>query len=594
MSVKRSTLQGDRRIRSLAKQAIALVTSDKVLWSFVAVLGVLWLIAPFFVAIDGGDGSYHRIWIGQFAKVLNSGSLIPRWLPDSFAGLGAPTFYFYCPVAYYLTSLFSAVVPTATVDTVYFCVSLIVTVASIVSFWYLGKEFSTDERSIWLAAAIYGLAPIRFYDIYIMNTFSAHAAFAIVPLIVGTLTRMVRGRRTAQMFFLLSVGWALLLLTNVPLSIMTAMLCSAYLLALLRRDRVRYFLLAISAVAVGSGISLYHYLPVLHFQKFARLQYLWRDTYSAFKQNFFIENLLKGRDLTVTGISVFDALGTLAVIFLWLWARRQARHDTNTDPYRLLGASAIIGVLILYLNTPFISQWVWYTIPFFKLIQWNFRFEICELFIGCFVLVLWSRSKRVLWLKLAFFFWLFTGTILAGMNILHLRVNPKVPIFSQYEPPEYATIYSYRNPYDVINFCSDHKNDSLVFVEGLTVPERIQLLSRKPEEIVWRVTLSQPRRILLHLFYWPQWHLRVNGTLIHGFPSPDGRYTAVLPSGSYEARLTLDRHPSEIAGLEASGISLILLFGITLTLVIYQRRKERLHGQLPFAEATLPPTRDKP
>jgi hypothetical protein len=45
------------------------------------------------------------VWSEQFTQALLHGNLYPRWLPNSYDGLGAPVFYFYPPGAFYLTAL---------------------------------------------------------------------------------------------------------------------------------------------------------------------------------------------------------------------------------------------------------------------------------------------------------------------------------------------------------------------------------------------------------------------------------------------------------------------------------------------------------
>ena len=46
------------------------------------------------------------VWSDQFTALLKDGTLYPRWLPSSYDGLGAPIFYFYPPLAFYVTGFF--------------------------------------------------------------------------------------------------------------------------------------------------------------------------------------------------------------------------------------------------------------------------------------------------------------------------------------------------------------------------------------------------------------------------------------------------------------------------------------------------------
>src|ERR1700719_3063107 len=59
---------------------------------------------------DHGD-LIHLFWAKHFSDQLREGNLFPQWLLHMNSGLGSPTFYFYGPVSYYLTSIFFLVLP---------------------------------------------------------------------------------------------------------------------------------------------------------------------------------------------------------------------------------------------------------------------------------------------------------------------------------------------------------------------------------------------------------------------------------------------------------------------------------------------------
>ena len=52
---------------------------------------------------------YNLLWTAHFGREMAAGHLYERWLPDSFEGLGSPTFYFYPPFAYWIGGGFRAV-----------------------------------------------------------------------------------------------------------------------------------------------------------------------------------------------------------------------------------------------------------------------------------------------------------------------------------------------------------------------------------------------------------------------------------------------------------------------------------------------------
>lgn len=56
--------------------------------------------------VPGYDILIHLRWADQFYTALQEGKWLPRWVPASFNGLGDPTFFYYQPLFYYVSSVF--------------------------------------------------------------------------------------------------------------------------------------------------------------------------------------------------------------------------------------------------------------------------------------------------------------------------------------------------------------------------------------------------------------------------------------------------------------------------------------------------------
>jgi len=52
-------------------------------------------------------------WASQFADQFRAGILYPRWMPDSFDGLGSPAFYFYPPLPFWIDAVVSVITANA-------------------------------------------------------------------------------------------------------------------------------------------------------------------------------------------------------------------------------------------------------------------------------------------------------------------------------------------------------------------------------------------------------------------------------------------------------------------------------------------------
>ena len=79
--------------------------------AFVVVAVAILLFAPSLVigTLTSHDSWLIGSWATQFSSLFRAGVLYPRWLPQSFDNLGAPTFYYTPPLAYWLDALVSAI-----------------------------------------------------------------------------------------------------------------------------------------------------------------------------------------------------------------------------------------------------------------------------------------------------------------------------------------------------------------------------------------------------------------------------------------------------------------------------------------------------
>src|ERR1700738_1548592 len=113
------------------------------------------MASPFFVHRGPGGASLwmisthdmvqHLAVMKDFDRVLKSGTLYPRWLPDINNGYGIPWMNFYPPGFYYLASLVNAVL-NDWVRTL-FAISALGFAASGLAFYWLARTFYSRTAS---------------------------------------------------------------------------------------------------------------------------------------------------------------------------------------------------------------------------------------------------------------------------------------------------------------------------------------------------------------------------------------------------------------------------------------------------------------
>lgn len=239
------------------------------LWLF-ALAGAI--LVPSFLWGPGNSDSriYNAIWTEQIGTAFAHGEIYPRWLPDSFEGLGSPTFYFYPPRAFFLSGAFGAFGMGA---------DLAINIAALLALFASGSAMWAwlsfhGARSL-LGASLYMLAPYHLTDFYARGALAEFAAFAWLPLI-GLGIEALPKRWAAV---LLGVSVAGLIMTHLPSAVLAALFL-ALPLAVLKWRRDRSALLpGLMAVALGLGLAAVYLLPALTLQRYVSAELLWTEYY---------------------------------------------------------------------------------------------------------------------------------------------------------------------------------------------------------------------------------------------------------------------------------------------------------------------------
>ncbi|MDP9421416.1 MAG: 6-pyruvoyl-tetrahydropterin synthase-related protein [Pseudomonadota bacterium] len=284
-----------------------------------------------------------HVWAAQFTVLLGDGTLYPRWLPWSHDGLGSPVFYYYPPLAFYVTGLFG-LAGLSTYGSILAAFALAFLVSGIGAYqWLLGRS-----RFPLLGALFFALGPYHWYDFYMRGALAESIAIALLPLLALGLRRVAEGRS----WIFAAVAYAAMIASHLPL----ALLASLFFIvpyALLHRRRLAGFA---KCCSVGIGLAAIYLLPAIALEPYRDGAQLWamphlRPTYwSIFVadwSNFFVRHTyITIATLLVPALIVafgtrdrwaFYALGILALaagIIPFVWSLPLLR-DVQF-PYRVL------------------------------------------------------------------------------------------------------------------------------------------------------------------------------------------------------------------------------------------------------------------
>lgn len=214
--------------------------------------------------------SFNYIWTSQFGAAMQQGDLYPRWLPDSFEGLGSPAFFFYPPLAYWLTGGLDAL-GLSTLQAINMGAFLLLAASGITMHMWLSHRGTHPL----VGSLIYMLLPYHQLDFWVRGALAEFAAFVWIPLIALAIDRLPHRRG----MLLLALSYAGLLITHLPTAMLAGFFLIAPLVAVRAWSNRTVLLPAASAGAFATALAGFYLVPALTLQGAISSQMLWTPGY---------------------------------------------------------------------------------------------------------------------------------------------------------------------------------------------------------------------------------------------------------------------------------------------------------------------------
>lgn len=559
---------------------------------------------------SGHDFEFHfNSWV-EVAEHWRQGTFYPHWATLAHFGYGGARFVFYPPFSWILGALLGIVLPWKFVPAAY--IWIVLALAGCSMFLLARKWFS--YRNAIFVAVLYAANPYNLVIVYWRSALAELMAAIFLPLLLLLILRAAKDSRKAlvPLSLLLAAGW----LTNVPSAVM--MNYSVAILAVViafRRRSFCVFAIMAAAVVLGAMLAGFYLVPVFHEQSWVNISqvlapgvrpvdnFLFTNTTDADHNHF---------NLLISIVAVFQ----IALLGMALWGSRrvsvgggwQKKHapsrsatmkdqrasipgslpttnlpslpTTNdqrpTTLFSLLLVWSIVCALLmvrptlpfwLYLPELRFVQlpWRWLlclNVPFalaiaFGFRRWWLRAIVCAAALAT-VLVVWHRVQ-VPW-------WDNAGDIQEMLdNQQDGTGNEGV---DEYVP---ATADSY----DI-----DH-NAPLVRFEG-NAAVRIDIQQWLAERRRLTVDASAAGNLVLKLFNYPSWKVRVNGNLVKaGTTALTGQMTIPIPAGQSDVQINFVQGRDRMLGMVCSAFSFIVL--LICSIFFHRRTGVLAHSSPPVA-----------
>jgi len=535
-----------------------------------AIFAALLLLPSLLLGVNQTDSSaYNYVWAKQFAGLTRSGQVYPRWLPDSFGGLGSPAFVFYPPLAFFLDAL----VNIFTLDAM--PVSYRLALTSTLLLWLSGAAMQAWLRGAvrpavaFAAALAYMAAPFHMTDHYWRGAFAEFSFFAVLPflpLAIRIAAREWRGIAGVALSF------ALLILAHLPTALLTAItvLPIYTLYAAARQGRLRPAILALLrcgvGVALGLGLAAIYLVPALTLQGSIASQYLW-DRYHSPEPWLLLHVAQWPSPQFMAMLASFAA--AVAVLSAGVLGLTRPALDPRRPDAIVWAAIGLVCILLMAGVVPHF----WTAVPFVAKVQFPWRLLAVAEFaaVTAFAMAAGQMSRR----RMAVLSLVALVAALPGLALLTGHSVRKIvgtqaywekfqrgagahmPDASEYLPagfpPAFVDTVAGSGPWTLPAPGSASCEPAASLCRAATLDAAGTTLVRVDARVPTTVTVSR--------FYFPDWRAQAagGGSLPLRLGPPYQFLQFAAPAGASEILLYVGRTPAEQWGLACSTVSLVTL-----------------------------------
>jgi hypothetical protein len=508
---------------------------------------------------------YNVNWGEQFPALMREGTLYPRWLPQSWDGLGSPTFYFYSPLFYIVAGVFHTLSggmlggasAMALASAFFLCISGLT-----MRFWLV--TFAAP-RVATLGGVAYLLAPYHLHDIYNRGSLAEATTYAALPLILLALKRISDGR--SIYVSLLAGSYGVLIFGHLPEALLaTVTLIPAYTLWLaIGRDGInwRFLLQALCGGLLGLCLSSVFLLPAIGLMPYALIEQLSSPYFSPESWFFFWgpNSLFSGGLLDFVILTMALSLAYLLLAAAAWWCNRGNREILFWSGLGLLCFLMVSGLM------PFVWQ-----LPGLHQVQFPSRMLPIMEVSTITVLALAYRNMRM-GIAVPGQIALLIGSIICVMMITDRMkeiathgAKYRREILADYrDAPEYLPkgfavaidAFDRADPAHTklpdVPIISKSKPDVII--------KSVSLLSDSGLEV--QLEAPSDAKIIARRFYFPNWKVIELGTgqTVAVEPNAQQLVSWIAPAGEHRYRLMIGAAPFERLGWMLSGLALALILG---------------------------------
>ncbi len=538
---------------------------------------------------------WHILWLQEFIREVNEGFLYPRWLAHSNYLYGSPTFVFYPPFCFYVGVLVQKI----------FAFSIYQTITALFTIGTFASGLSTyfaAQRLMGKAAALGGAimvitAPFVTLDIYFRASLAELFSLIWLPILLLNVDNV----HTRSGKNILALGFCMLALTHIPCLMIYTLVwltrlgyCTARTAngAGRLKENLLYALL-------GLGCASFFLLPVLAERSLVNIaaildRYPWEANllFSPNYRGFF----------PIADIAI-KSCGTAALLYAATFSAVRSKK-TSSDALKESTYWLALNFLTFFLMSD-ASGWLWHHIKIIQYLQFPWRLMTVNLFSTAMLFTVCLRELPSASLKK--FMKVLLGTLLVFLVAQYLSSDYfltkyrsgldkpeaymvmdsdvlRVAEFARYEMPKlllspdgYRGVPEYT---PVVNVAASGANRRLAYpIRGkqlLTYIDGAGTVSVTTlKSYLHEFSTDAPEHITFKMrtYYYPAWHLYMDGKAVELKVANDGELLITAPSGKHRFQLKYEYTPAFQWGIALSLLSATALLSLNRKRIVHVEKQ---------------------
>ena len=318
------------------------------------------------------DIMYHLIYSHHFSKQFLQGDFYPRWLQDMNVGFGSPTFFFYGPIPYFFTSIFSLLpdYSSSSCNDLGIASFFALAASGLTAYCWL-KEIVPKNYATLTSIIYMGLPFYLAVDLYRRFAFAEYWSFVWMPLVLFFTIKIVKNSKINIIG--LAISLALLIMTHLPTFIIFFPVVIGYAFFVSNRKQWKMTFIRLNlAIIIGVGLSAIYWLPAMTTQQSISMDAILTGMYD-YKNNF----LFTGPKVQYNEYKYYwNYLELLTIVSggLAFTGWKISRKFSAATLRQEVDYWMVISLLSIFMMLP-LSEFIWDTLLVIQKIQFPARFN---------------------------------------------------------------------------------------------------------------------------------------------------------------------------------------------------------------------------